>query len=68
MYLLKTLTNVFFFRRFDRGSFAPALELRVEVSRPGTYLNIINMHGLGLAKIYEKINKKEPGVGRNREK
>ena len=30
------------------------------------YLNVINTHRLCLVKIYEKINKGEPGVGRSK--
>ena len=66
MYLLKILTNVFFFRRFERGSFVPALELRGEVSRSATYSNVFNTHRLGLVQIYKKINNGEPGVGRSK--
>ena len=34
----KTLMNVFFFRRFDRGCFTPALAVEGEVLPPATYL------------------------------
>ena len=37
-----------------------------KVSRPATYSNVFNTHRLGLAKIYEKINKGESGVGRSK--
>ena len=36
------------------------------LSRPATYLNVINTHRLGLVKIHEKINKGEPEIGRSK--
>ena len=68
MHLLKIWPNVFFFQRFDRRSFAPALELRGKMSRPAMYSNVLNTHRLGIVEIYEKINEGGSGVGRCREK
>ena len=65
MYLFKTWTNVFFFRRYDRGSFTTALELRGKVLRLATYSDVLNAHRLGIVEIYMKINEGESGVGRS---
>ena len=40
----------------------------MQVWRSATYSSVLNTHRLGIVEIFDKINERESGVGRGREK